>query len=149
MRAVRPVAQTTPPDTDEPGPGDAPGGVHAAQGVLLPALVPDPPPLVPIPTKRFDWEKFVREWPVTKPMTPAVKLVALVCATYADADGRRVRPGESGLAEACGMGGSTVRRHLATLVAIGLLVCVRRGGGGMASEYRLTVPEGRQLRSLR
>lgn len=150
MAAARRRAVAAVPDIPEPAP--PPAAVPEGQGVLLPALVPDPPPVVPVPCGRFDWERVVREWPIGKGagvMTGRVKLVALICATHADPDGTRVFPGEEGLAKATGQGGSTCRRHLVTLVSLGLLVCLRRGGGGKASEYRLTVPEGHELRSLR
>jgi hypothetical protein len=126
--------------------------------VLLPALVEPEAPAAPVPAPapapatvpapvrvlvplgRFDWERVVRDWPMTKPMTQKVKLVALVAATYADRDGTRVRPGEHRLADSCGMGGSTARRFLAVVIELGLLEQVRRGGNGMATEYRLTAP---------
>jgi DNA-binding transcriptional ArsR family regulator len=131
--------------------------------VLLPALVepeapaaPEPAPApapapvrVLVPLGRFDWERVVRDWPFDRQVTKLSKYVALTMATYANADGTNIRPGEPGLATATGMGRSTVRRHLAVLVEIGLISCTRRGGGGAAAHYRLTAPEGYELRSLR
>lgn len=94
------------------------------------------------PAGRFEWERIVRRCQIPGP----TKLVALVCATYADPDGSNVRPGEPRLAAVCGMGASTVRRHLARLVDLGLLERLANGGGrrgegwARAARYRLTVP---------
>jgi len=92
------------------------------------------------PIGRFEWERLIRRAIVP----PAVKLLALVLATYADPDGTRVRPGTTALAAVTGGSDRTVRRHLTALRQLGLLQQVSRGGGhggsGITSEYRLTVP---------
>ncbi len=92
------------------------------------------------PCGRFEWERVVRR--VDFPMR--LKLVALTLATYADADGTRVRPGVDVLAAVTGQGASTVRRLVAALRESGLIEVVARGGGrsgrGRATEYRLTLP---------
>jgi hypothetical protein len=91
------------------------------------------------PAKRFEWERIVRRARLGK----ATKLVAMVLASYADASGGNVRPGEERMAGACEMGASTVRRHVAALVEAGLLERVSNGGGPRkwAACYRLVVPD--------
>lgn len=93
------------------------------------------------PCGRYDWERIVRR----AIMPIRLKLVALVLATYADADGTRVRPGADVLAAVTGQGESTVRKQLTELLTdYGLLRLVSRGGGrggrGKTSEYRLVLP---------
>lgn len=94
------------------------------------------------PAGRFEWERIVRRCQIPGP----TKLVALVCSTFANPDGSNVRPGEPRLAAVCGMGASTVRRHLARLLELGLLERLANGGGrrgegwARAARYRLTVP---------
>jgi len=106
-----------------------------------------PPERVLVPLGRFDWERVIRSFEVD----PTTKLVALMAATYAGKKGNHVRPGEQLLATDCGLGASTVRKHLARLVTLGLLDLVSRGGGPnrRASEYRLVAPEGTTVNSAR
>ncbi|MEA5366060.1 hypothetical protein VA596_41490 [Amycolatopsis sp., V23-08] len=89
---------------------------------------------------RFEWERIVRR--LELPMR--VKFTAMMVASYADADGSRVRPGAEVLAAVTAQGASTIRKQLAALQEYGLLVLVSRGGGrsgrGRAAEFRLTVP---------
>ena len=89
---------------------------------------------------RFEWERIVRR--LELPMR--VKFTAVMLATFADADGSRVRPGVDVLAAVTGQGASTIRKQLTGLQEYGLLTLVSRGGGrsgrGKAHEYRLTVP---------
>ncbi|RSN26532.1 hypothetical protein DMC63_01465 [Streptomyces sp. WAC 05977] len=93
------------------------------------------------PCGRFDWERIIRR--ADLPMR--LKYTALTLATYADADGSRVRPGPAVLAAVMKQGESTVRKHLAALIEYGLIALVSRGGGrggrGKSSEYRLTAPK--------
>lgn len=96
------------------------------------------------PIGRFEWERILRRIQVS---APSVKLVGFTMATYADADGCRVRPGQSRLAAVMGTSVSTVRRGQSELEAIGMLDMVVKGRsygrghqGAFASEYRLTVP---------
>lgn len=89
---------------------------------------------------RFEWERIVRR--LQLPMR--LKFTATMIATYADADGSRVRPGVEVLAAVTAQGASTVRKHLTALQEYGLLELVSRGGGragrGKATQYRLTIP---------
>jgi len=94
------------------------------------------------PAGRCEWERIVRRIP----MPGRVKLLAFVLATYADADGSRVRPGNDRLAATSGQSDSSVRRGLTMLRdQLGLIRQEHRGGGrsgqGKAAEYRLTIPE--------
>ena len=96
------------------------------------------------PIGRFEWERILRRIQVS---APSVKLVGFTMATYADADGCRVRPGQSRLAAVMGTSVSTVRRGQSELEAIGMLDMVVKGRsygrghqGAFASEYRLTIP---------
>jgi hypothetical protein len=89
---------------------------------------------------RFEWERIVRR--LALPMR--LKFTAMVIATYADADGSRVKPGSKRLAAVTAQGESTVRKHLGALQEYGLLTLVSRGGGrggvGKTSEFRLAIP---------
>lgn len=96
------------------------------------------------PIGRFEWERILRR---VKVSVPSVKLVGFAMATYASADGSRVRPGQRRLAAVLGTSEMTVRRGQSELETIGMLEMVFKGhsqgrgqAGGFASEYRLTVP---------
>ncbi len=96
------------------------------------------------PMGRFEWERILRR---VKVSVPSVKLVGFAMATYASADGSRVRPGQRRLAAVLGTSEMTVRRGQSELETIGMLEMVFKGHsqgrgqtGGFASEYRLTVP---------
>ena len=74
----------------------------------------------------------------------AVKGIALTLASYANADGTSIYPGNERLAAVSCAGDKTVRRALAWLREGYLIDRVRegsRGGrGGYADEYRLVIP---------
>lgn len=96
------------------------------------------------PIGRFEWERILRRIRVS---VPSVKLVGFAMATYANADGTKIRPGQKRLAAVLGTSEMTVRRGQGELEAIGMLDMVFKGhsqgrgqAGGYASEYRLTVP---------
>ncbi|MGB7363326.1 MAG: helix-turn-helix domain-containing protein [Rhodococcus sp. (in: high G+C Gram-positive bacteria)] len=88
---------------------------------------------------RFEWERVVRR----VYMPPTTKLLALTMATYADADGSRIRPGAERLARVMCVSEPTVKRSLAWLRAHGLVHRAKQGNrwAKQADEYRLTVPE--------
>jgi Helix-turn-helix domain len=90
------------------------------------------------PADRFEWERVMRRCLI--PLK--VKAVGRTLAEYGDKDGRNIHPGEPRLAAVCGMGKSTVRRMVATLIDLGLIERLANGGGpsGGAARYRLTVP---------
>lgn len=70
-----------------------------------------------------------------------VRAVALMLATYADADGSRVFPGTARVAVACEIDYRTAKRCLASLRHLGLIVLVRPARQRHhADEYRLTIP---------
>lgn len=93
---------------------------------------------------RFSWERIIRRTHM-KPV--ALKALALTLATYADAEsGTQVHPGLMRLTDDLGQNERTIRRNLETLEEFGLIKKVTQGSrfgrrAGMASEYRLTVPE--------
>ncbi len=83
-----------------------------------------------------DWTDLVRRARLGR----TVKAVALMIATYADADGTRVYPGIATLAVACEIDYKTVQKALAELRRVGLLRLVRRSGRrGQADVYRLVI----------
>jgi hypothetical protein len=90
---------------------------------------------------RYEWERIVRR--VVMP-TATVKAVALTLATYANADGTSIYPGNERLAAVTCAADKTVRRALEWLRAGFLIDRVREGSrngrGGVADEYRLTIP---------
>jgi hypothetical protein len=92
------------------------------------------------PPFRFEWERVIRA--VVLPAT--VKHVALNLATYADADGTRVFPGNEAIASDTGLSDKTVRRALERLRDVGLIVRVvsgqRMGRRGVADGYELAIP---------
>lgn len=70
-----------------------------------------------------------------------LRAVALMLATYADADGSRIFPGTARLAVACEIDYRTAKRCLAALRWLGLIRVVRAARRrGLADEYRLTIP---------
>ncbi|WIM97828.1 hypothetical protein ACTOB_001382 [Actinoplanes oblitus] len=69
-----------------------------------------------------------------------IKAVAERVASFADADGTRVRPGIARIAVDLETDYRTVRDVLSYLRRLGLVKVVRAGGGTKATEYRLTLP---------
>ncbi|EZP62321.1 hypothetical protein [Micrococcus luteus] len=92
---------------------------------------------------RFEWERIILRTQL-KPV--ALKALALVLATYADAEsGGQIHPGLLRLTDNLGQDERTIRRNLEQLERTGLIVKMTQGSkfgrrAGMASEYRLTVP---------
>lgn len=95
---------------------------------------------------RFDWERILRR--LILPWD--VKAVGLLMATWADADGSRIRPGIEVLTVSSGRSERTVRRLVGKLRNLGLIEVTSRGGGrggaGRTTEYRLTIPDDLQER---
>jgi hypothetical protein len=93
---------------------------------------------------RFEWEKIVRRI-VLPSKRRAVKTVAMVLASYADADGTNVRPGEKRLADVCQFGRSTVRESLGWLRDNHLIYRNSRGSNfgkaNLVDVYQLCAPE--------
>ncbi len=89
---------------------------------------------------RYEWERIVRRVIMPGP----TKYVGLTLATYANADGTSIYPGNERLAAVTCQSDKTVRRALAWLRGGYLIERLRegsRGGrGGFADEYRLTLP---------
>ncbi|RSD21978.1 hypothetical protein [Amycolatopsis eburnea] len=95
----------------------------------------------PTPVGRFEWERILRRIA----MPDALARLAFTLATYADADGSRVRPGVDQLAADTDKAPRSVKRLLAELRdGYGLIAQISRGGGrngkGRAAEYRLVFP---------
>ena len=95
-----------------------------------------------LPAGRFTWEKALRSASLSK----RAATTGYALATWADSDGTHARPGVQNLMDATRSSKRTVLRALAELQADGYLDQIRRGraygrgGGGFASEYRLTLP---------
>ncbi len=87
---------------------------------------------------RYLWEQAVREAKLGAGLTG----VAYTIATYANADGSSIHPGESRVAHGLGVSRSTVTRALGRLRDEGWLTKVRNGNSraGQADEYRLSLP---------
>lgn len=89
---------------------------------------------------RYEWERLIRRVRIGR----TTKFVALALATYADADGSRVRPGEARLAAVTELTDRAVRNALKSLRELGLIERVNKGGRhgmyGMADVYRLAIP---------
>ena len=92
------------------------------------------------PAGRFEWERLIRRVQIE----PSEKHIALTMATYADADGTRIRPGTERLVRVTGLSKSTVIRALTKLRGYGLIERTgerfRNGRRGGTDEYRLTRP---------
>lgn len=108
----------------------------------------DKDPVPSSPAGRFEWELRFREALITPAST---KLLGFILATYADTrTGASIRPGVTRLAKDTGASVRNVSRGLQALEAAGYIMCVRhgssygRGGKGMASLYRLTLPVVRE-----
>ncbi|MCP3805401.1 helix-turn-helix domain-containing protein [Allokutzneria sp. A3M-2-11 16] len=78
-------------------------------------------------------------------LASALKFTALALSCYADGDGTRIWPGTEILAADTTFCQRTIGTHLRALATLGLIECVRRGGGrggaDQHAEYRLTLPE--------
>jgi len=95
----------------------------------------DEPPL------RYEWERVIK----ALPLPSSAKHVALNAATYADAKGGEVFPGNERTVADTGLSLATVKRAYRLLRDVGLLVRVvegsRMGRRGIADEYRLAIPD--------
>lgn len=95
-----------------------------------------------LPAARFTWEKVLRSASLSK----RAATTGYALATWADSDGTHARPGVQNLMEATRYGKRSILMALAELQASGYVDQIRRGraygrgGGGFASEYRLTLP---------
>ncbi|WP_280392926.1 hypothetical protein [Nocardia wallacei] len=91
------------------------------------------------PVSRFDWERLIRRVRMHK----TTKYVALGMATYADADGSRVRPGVDELALVLCISEPTVKRGYSVLRELGLIQKTKQGNrhAKEADTYRLTAPK--------
>lgn len=94
----------------------------------------------PQPVGRFDWERLVDRAEMPKHL----KALAYLMAHYANNDGSNVRVGRKLLADILDDSEHTVSTNRETLVSMGFLTLVRRGGGragaGTVNVYQLTDP---------
>ncbi|MEV5819334.1 hypothetical protein AB0L22_09175 [Micromonospora haikouensis] len=92
---------------------------------------------------RFEWERIFRRIVVPSSLR-AVKGVGMMLASFANADGTSVFPGEEGLAGFCQSGKSTVGPALRWMREQYLIHRrshqVTRGGRRLADEYQLCMP---------
>lgn len=98
---------------------------------------------------RFEWEKTIRSIVVPSNLR-SVKLVSLMLATYADADGKNVRPGERRLVAACQLSERSVRDALKYLREEYLIFRHSRGSNlgarNYSDVYQLSRPSDWQAR---
>ena len=96
---------------------------------------------------RFDWERAIRHADLRPPM---VKCVALMLATYANADGTNAHPSEDRLAGDIGISARAVRDYLDLLRRTGLIERTFGGSTGgrrkLADCYSLALPADARAR---
>jgi DNA-binding transcriptional ArsR family regulator len=89
---------------------------------------------------RYEWERVIK----SLPLPSAAKHVALNAATYADAKGCAIFPGNERTVADTGLSDSTVRRAFSLLREVGLLERIVEGRSagrrGVADEYRMAIP---------
>jgi hypothetical protein len=88
-------------------------------------------------TKRFDWERAIRQIEFPSHLK-ACKLVALMMATYASADGEDIFPGTRRLASDCQLSERTVRACL-TYMTDQRLIHQRSKGSNFGRQARASV----------
>lgn len=97
-----------------------------------------------VPKRRFDWERIFRRL-IVPPNFRSAKIVGLTMATYANADGTNMHPGEKLLMAQCGLSERTVRDSLKYLREMGLIHRYARGSStgrpNYADKYQLCAPE--------
>lgn len=98
---------------------------------------------------RFEWERIFRRIVVPSNLK-SVKVVGMMLASFANADGTSVFPGEEGLSGFCQGGKSTVGPCLRWMREQYLIHRrshqVTRGGRRLADEYQLSMPEDWETR---
>jgi len=94
--------------------------------------------------RRFPWERLIRRIQFPSRFK-ACKLVGLTLATYADADGQNVRPGQQRLMDDCQLSERTVRDALTFLREHHLIYRRSRGSSfgtaNMVDLYQLSCPD--------
>lgn len=93
-----------------------------------------------VPIGRFEWERLIRE---NSTLSRSEKLVAFVCASFANLDGGGIYPGNQQLAHSASMGLATAKRNRDAVAAAGWLTKVSHGNRHRkrADEWQLTMPE--------
>jgi hypothetical protein len=88
-------------------------------------------------TGSYEWLRLLRR----ADLKPTTKLVAFDLASYANPDGKRVRPGEERVARDLDLTERAVRTHMAILRDLGMLTRIKgHGRGHRADEYWLSWP---------
>lgn len=91
-----------------------------------------------VPATKGEWVDLVLRMDV-----PAQrKAVAFALAKFANPDGTKVFPGQEKVADMARLHETNTRKHIKALVAAGMLIVVKRGGGrgGATNSYRLSRP---------
>jgi hypothetical protein len=91
-----------------------------------------------VPTERSTWINLVLRMNIP----PQRKAVAFALSSFANPDGTRVFPGQGKVADMANLHETNARKHIKALVAAGMLIVVKRGGGrgGATNSYRLARP---------
>lgn len=86
---------------------------------------------------RFDWERWIRRWP----LNIETRALAHTLATFASKHGDQIHPGDDRLALILRCSPRTIRRQRQRLIDEGLIERTRRSPRrGLADEYALTIP---------
>jgi hypothetical protein len=94
------------------------------------------------PPRKWDWEKALRDRSIAEGLSSSGQHIALVLATYADGEGRNIRPTAETVASVSGRSRAAVFAALRELRESGWIRQVSRGAGAArrASEYTLAIP---------
>lgn len=137
-RGGAPTRLTPPQLAAVPGPGSRDRGQHSPL-IRLPRRQ-DNARVDLVPAGRFEWERLIKR----ARLGQRAQHIGLLLATYADADGTRVKPGTVRLMSITGMSRSTVCRALAVLRDNGMIEytykALESNRKGAVDEYRLTRP---------
>lgn len=91
-----------------------------------------------VPAQRVEWVNLVLRMDIP----PQRKAVAFALTKFANPDGTKVFPGQGKVADMAGLHETNARKHIKALLAAGMLMMVKRGGGrgGATNTYRLSRP---------
>lgn len=91
---------------------------------------------------KWEWEKAFLARGIAEGLTPTAQHVALVLSTYADGEGKGIRPSVETLVRVSGRSRATVHAALRSLRDTGWIRQIARGSGAAkrASLYELAIP---------